>query len=388
MPRFKRLLTDPAARPRLIMWLGVLAIAALVFTAVSTIGTSTNWFCTQPCHMVHDDNTQAFDQGSHVMVSCVSCHEPVNASPLTFLLLKLEVAPDLIPTIMGTFHLPMNENSAIGFEMTDDYCTQCHSLNTRTVTPTRGIIINHDIHTLKGITCTSCHNRVAHPEDGLVWMLEGSKAHEDWMVMDACFRCHGLEPAAEAPGACEACHPVGFDLVPASHDADDWYEPFGASAGHAAAYTEEASRVAEAEVWAAGFGEIEHLATWDMGYEQTVNTCYTCHLKAFCTDCHGLEMPHPAGFEREHGAIGLAEPDTCAACHARSEAEAAAAGFCNACHHPQGDAARPWLLQHNGVVGREGARQCFDCHDPAYCAACHVSGPEAAKRYMRDRAGD
>ena len=72
MSRLKTLFTSPEARPLLIVWLGVLAVAALVFTAVSTIGTSTNWFCTQPCHMVHDDNTLAFDAGSHVMISCVS----------------------------------------------------------------------------------------------------------------------------------------------------------------------------------------------------------------------------------------------------------------------------------------------------------------------------
>jgi nitrate/TMAO reductase-like tetraheme cytochrome c subunit len=374
MSRLKTLFTSPEARPRLIVWLGVLAIAALVFTAVSTIGTSTNWFCTQPCHMVHDDNTLAFDAGSHVMIPCVSCHEPVNGSPVEFILMKLEVAPDLIPTVMGTFHLPMNENSAISFEMTDEYCTQCHSLDTRQVTPTRGILIDHDAHTAEGITCTSCHNRVAHPEEDITFVLEGSTYHENWMVMDACFRCHGLEADAEAPGACEACHPATFDLVPASHDAEGWYEQFGESGGHAAAYAEETSRVIEAEAWAEGFEEIEHLATWDMGYEQTVNTCYTCHKKAYCTDCHGVEMPHPDGFVEDHGELGREKPESCATCHAESEAQAQAADFCNACHHPQGDPGSPWLSQHNGVVRDEGATGCFECHDPTYCAACHVRG--------------
>ena len=368
----RRLVTDPAARPRLIMWTGVLVIAALVFTAVSTIGTSSNWFCTVPCHMVHDDNTLAYEAGSHVMVPCASCHEPVNGTPIQLVLLKLEVAPDLIPTIMGTFHLPMNENSALGFEMTDEYCTQCHSLDTRTVTPTRGIIIDHDAHTAEGITCTSCHNRVAHPEEDITFVLEGSKPHENWMVMDACYRCHSLEADAKAPGACEACHPADFELIPATHDAAGWYERFGESRGHAAAYTEEASRVAEAEVWAAGFGEIEHLATWDMGYEQTVNTCYTCHARAFCTDCHGVEMPHPAGFESDHGELGIEKPESCAGCHARSEAEARGNAFCDACHHPGGSPDRPWISQHNGVVLAEGGNPCFKCHDPGYCAACHV----------------
>ena len=374
MDRLKRLFTDPAARPRLTLWIGVLLIVACAFTAVSTIGTSTNWFCIGPCHIVHDDNTQAFDAGSHVMISCVACHEPVNGSPLTLLIKKLEVAPDLIPTVMGTFHLPMNEHSAIAFEMTDEYCTQCHSLDTRQITPTRGILIDHEAHTAEGITCASCHNRVAHPEEGITFVLEGSKMHEDWMVMDACFRCHGLEADAEAPGACEACHPASFDLIPASHDAEGWYEQYGESGGHAAAYHEETSRVAEAEVWSEGLEEIEHLATWDMGHEQTINTCYTCHAVAFCSGCHGVEMPHPDGFVSEHGELGRTQADSCATCHAKSAAQAEAGDFCDACHHPQGDPDAPWLSQHNGVVSAEGAQACFECHDPTYCAACHVRG--------------
>ncbi|MRS11965.1 MAG: hypothetical protein EG823_02700 [Actinobacteria bacterium] len=387
MSRLKRLLTEPAKRPQLILWCGVVLTVLAAFVAVSTIGTSVNWFCTGPCHIVHDDNTMTFEKSSHVMLSCVACHEPVNASPLTFVLKKLEVLPDAFPTIFKTFELPMNENHSLAFEMPDEQCTQCHNLENRTVTTSPGIIMNHGVHANEGVSCTSCHNRVAHPEEDVEYVLEGDRKHEDWMVMDACFRCHSLEAGALAPGECAKCHPADFDLVPASHYEPGWYQEFGESGGHAAAASEETSRVASAAQWAAGFDEVKHRETLDMGYERSVNTCFTCHAKQFCTDCHGIEMPHPEGFATDHGAAGTQNPQACARCHARSANEAEGKIFCNACHHPQSTPDKTWIQTHFEVVKIDGAQPCFECHNPRYCSACHVGGPEAAARYVQENAG-
>jgi len=91
------------------------------------------------------------------------------------------------------------------------------------VTTGPGIIIDHDAHMKKNISCTLCHNRVAHP---------GYGEYEDFMTMEACFRCHVQEPDGKkehvpeelaatynfkAPGKCEACHPKDFQLKPADH---------------------------------------------------------------------------------------------------------------------------------------------------------------------------
>ena len=48
--------------------------------------------------------------------------------------------------------------------MATKQCTQCHSDN-RVVTPSPGIIIDHEVHAEKNVNCTICHNRIAHDEN-------------------------------------------------------------------------------------------------------------------------------------------------------------------------------------------------------------------------------
>ncbi|MDH4140589.1 MAG: hypothetical protein OEV43_08470, partial [Coriobacteriia bacterium] len=89
---------------------------------------------------------------------------------------------------------------------------------------------------------------------------------------------------------------------------------------------------------------------------------------------HGVPMPHPADFAEGHGEVGRNKPAVCANCHAKGGAAAAGTEFCNSCHHPEGDPAQAWIPQHFEVVRKTGAEPCFDCHNPTYCAECHVSG--------------
>ncbi|MDZ4179471.1 MAG: NapC/NirT family cytochrome c, partial [Coriobacteriia bacterium] len=75
---------DPVRRPRYIIWTGaaVLLMAAVVIVALGV--TSTYWFCAEGCHKVQDDTILAYDRSSHAEVSCMACHMPVNADPVTF----------------------------------------------------------------------------------------------------------------------------------------------------------------------------------------------------------------------------------------------------------------------------------------------------------------
>jgi hypothetical protein len=101
-------------------------------------------------------------------------------------------------------------------------------------------------------------------------------------------------------------------------------------------------------------------------------------VKKFCVDCHGgVEMPHPEDFPKTHGATGKARPQVCAKCHGSGTA---GTQFCNACHHKQGDPKKPWLPQHPAAVRAQGANACFTCHNPTYCAKCHVASASTTQQ--------
>ncbi|HSK47945.1 MAG TPA: NapC/NirT family cytochrome c, partial [Coriobacteriia bacterium] len=271
------LFLNPRTRPRAIIWGGVLLIGFVIMWAAGLILTSTDWFCTTPCHIVHDDNTAAYHQSTHGKVSCIACHEPLAASPLTFTMMKIHVLPDLPATILRKFEMPVNDGSYVALEMPTEQCTQCHNLDNRDATPTQGILIDHKIHEQQGITCTTCHNRIAHPEEDITLVLEGNRKHDNWAKMDGCFRCHSPEKDAEAPGTCSSCHTEKFDLEPASHNEDGWYTEFGRSNGHARAAIEESASVAEAlklaDERAKEHGE--EAETEQMKPSSAVNSCFT-----------------------------------------------------------------------------------------------------------------
>jgi hypothetical protein len=207
--------------------------------------------------------------------------------------------------------------------MQSSQCTQCHDLSKRKVTPARGILINHESHDKKGVACSVCHNRIGHQEAFRLAMT-GSDAnaeyllHPDFMTMQACFRCHSQTetPAGglKAPGECEACHTSPVDeLKPESHFKKGFFPK-----GHAKLGQEEASRVASFEVAAEVVIEPAEEATQtedghtNVGSKLTptgaVNECNMCHSEKFCSNCHGLPMPHPVDFADGHAKLGQSKP--------------------------------------------------------------------------------
>jgi len=379
--------TDPARRPRYIIWtaVGVLGVALFVIVALGV--TSTYWFCANGCHKVQDDTIIAFDSSAHSEVSCMACHMPVNADPVTFLIHKAEALGELYLTVTDRFELPLNPGSHLALDahaMPSRQCTQCHGSN-RVATPSPGIIIDHAVHEENDVHCTVCHNRAAHPED-FELTLAGNSKHDDFMTMTACFRCHSQEADGIAPGACAACHPEDFELKPANHFEPGFYQLGGESGGHARLALEALGTTASADATGAaepvaaeteaaepdeeGEGHESELPQVD-----DIFYCSTCHAEQFCESCHGLPMPHPVDFVEGHGELGRSQPAVCANCHATGEAATTASTqFCNACHHPEGDPTQPWIPQHFQVVAQTGASPCFDCHEPTYCAVCHVRG--------------
>jgi hypothetical protein len=399
---------DPVRRPRYLIWTGVaiLGIAAVMIAALGV--TSGYFFCGSFCHSIQLDAVKAYDNGSHNMVACTSCHMPVNGDPVTFLIHKVEAG------VLGawqlatkTYNSPLNPTSHLALNaghMGEDICMSCHSEN-RVFTPSEGIIIDHDVHSENHIHCTACHNRVAHPEADVEIIAKNPKTgeiaakHADFMTMTACFRCHTLtgESASgeeyEAPGTCATCHPADFELKPANHKAAGFYPE-----GHAdlavmevdhvtgrpaenitrpVVYGEEeeshettGAEEAEAESHEDEDPHVLHLAA-----VEDVDYCGTCHVKeTFCGGCHGMEMPHPEEFKtKTHPEVAATKIDKCELCHQQSTTF-----FCDSCHHGTKvdwtfDTAVAWQTQHAKAVVEQGVTGCFgECHEQAFCVDCHT----------------
>lgn len=160
-------------------------------------------------------------------------------------------------------------------------CKDCHAF----LDPQnndRGILTDafrHEKHLTRGATCTDCHKLPVHQET----MIRRPSMVE-------CYTCHQDVPGAKAPATCSLCHPPDFNRLPSYHT----QEFFGG--GHA-------TRVAQT-------GTAE---------------CFSCHTgneTTFCLKCHGLPMPHPAGWALAatggpgaHVARAYAEPGVCVKCH-------------------------------------------------------------------------
>jgi hypothetical protein len=390
---------DPASRPRFIIWalVAVLIIAGVMIPVLGV--TSTRWFCSEGCHKVQDDTITAYEHSAHSEISCMACHMPVAANPVIFLIHKAEALGELVQTISGSYTLPLNAESEVALTMTEDKCTQCHSPATRTFTPSPGMKIDHKIHQDKAITCPLCHNRTAHVEDFPLTLKnpksgEPSTKHADFMTMTACFRCHGQEPKAPAPGACEACHTPDFELRPPSHEASG---AFIAKHGEIALEVDKEVKKTLLETGqqvVTGERKAEFAAAerqnGPKGGETlgqmlppvgAINECGTCHKDAFCLACHGTPMPHSAEFKepkdvkdpKGHPVVSKLIPEKCVMCHTKEKPN-----FCNECHHGTEvdytyDPAQPWAQQHPKAVAKSGLKSCLTtCHAAKFCADCHT----------------
>jgi len=384
---------DPVRRPRYIIW-ALVAVLMIAGVMVPVLGvTSTRWFCAEACHKVQDDTIIAYQHSSHSKISCMACHMPVNANPVVFLLHKAEALGELALTVSNNFELPLNPESEVSLTMTPDKCTQCHSLETRNITPSPGIKIDHEVHTEKRVTCPLCHNRVAHREDFELTLTdpatgEPNKKHDDFASMTACFRCHGLEAGSPAPGTCLACHTADFELKPPSHLETGFVGEHGKMAEEANEKVAETLKEYGIEpVTPESKSEFLTIPEEEMVGEAippvgAINYCSTCHRQAFCTACHGTPMPHSAEFvepkDRKdpagHPVQSKLIPKKCVMCHGDNEKT----HFCDECHHGKKvdyefKPAVPWAKQHPAAVAKSGVKSCTEkCHTAKFCVDCHT----------------
>lgn len=281
------------------------------------------------CHEI-EPRADAWDHSAHAEVECVKCHvapyEWYQLPQAVFARASL-LARDISIHMSGDYQDPVEERSAGVPPMKDEVCLQCHDVNRQATSGFR-ILIDHPEHAKRNGSCVSCHVRTAHPVE-----TRGKAI----TFMAQCFTCHGTGASAKAPATCTLCHPSDYELVPASHKNAKWE-------------TSTHAKTAKADP----------------------KQCELCHRKAFCTNCHGLDMPHPTDWAKKgatgHAQVAETNRTVCTRCHGSRQ------DMCTMCHHQGYDPTRgTWVKQHFLEVEKRGADFCMKCHAPVFCVRCHVS---------------
>jgi nitrate/TMAO reductase-like tetraheme cytochrome c subunit len=317
---------------------GYLLILALAAGLASW--TATPSMCAS-CHEIAPA-VASWKTSAHARVGCPECHEPVRPwyrFPETFLFRAQMLKRDVDAHRLNPDASSLTTAAANLRPVPDENCLQCHDL-VREVTPPTGLIIDHAKHVERNKSCVSCHRWTAHPP---------TDAEKPLLMMAQCFQCHGRAPGSKAPGTCTECHPKSFSMRPLSHrDQKAWLDTHG--------------KVAKADR----------------------RQCVMCHDESFCTGCHGLAMPHPAGWVKQggtltggtpqHAAVAKQNPQVCVQCHGTYP------NLCSMCHHKGlGATAGTWAKNHVPTVNQRGAAFCMTCHDELFCFTCHgrAGGPSA-----------
>lgn len=302
-----------------------IAVGMVAFGAAFDFVTASPRLCAS-CHEMQPKAAEWVRSG-HAQVKCVSCHVGAYQwyeRPQSLLARGRLLARDSVKHVTNRFTDPVVERPAGVDPMGDAICLQCHSANRQATSGFR-ILIDHPEHAKRNGSCVSCHIDTAHPEPARGRAIS---------LMAQCYSCHGSAEYPEASTDCGVCHPQGYQLRPVSHDETKWQRDHG------------------------------QIAVSDP------SQCDLCHEQTFCTDCHGLAMPHPDGWEQgANGHAAYAETDraVCSKCHSEKP------DLCSMCHHKAFDPAKgTWIRQHYLEARRKGAIFCLDCHSPVFCAICHA----------------
>lgn len=264
-------------------------------------------FCLSRCHVL-DVPVSSWQAGVHPKVDCVDCHRTPGAfGPVDT---RVRAVRDTWANLQGA------ETLVAAAVVDQQACRRCHAQELRGVLEKGGLRVRHrDFETV--LSCGICHPGVGHQLSGVA--VPGPES-----TMSLCARCH---VGGVAPSDCRTCH------------------------------TDDLLRVGGED---AALGKIDLPAPKD---------CRGCHDLRPCTECHGIEMPHPPewGDPKTHarkGAFGL-DP-VCARCHEEG---------CPQCHSRLHTNHGPdWQTKHQAIS--DGTGCVLRCHDKTkvgddMCRLCH-----------------
>lgn len=177
----------------------VIAILASFLFTQGTVAYSEDQsaFC-KNCHEMNP-NIFTWEISSHNKVGCLNCHTNIKKTDFIYKHWR------------GFYETPIVAKTFIP----DETCNQCHS-ETREMSFSRGKIVPHELHHIKGVDCIDCHGSISHFNVSQKLIAEGIKdvttfdaqeakkyASDKPVSMLTCLKCHN---GSKATKQCSACH--------------------------------------------------------------------------------------------------------------------------------------------------------------------------------------
>lgn len=342
----------------------LLLILISMFAAISFSGslnfTSYPVFCSL-CHEMKPEY-QTWAASSHSSISCNACHMDKGANGL--INYEKTLASRFQKHFKGDYYRPIELKK----QVTPERCLSCHNI-TRKVSAHGDILIPHEKHLRRKISCLECHSGVAHGKIADRGLTE-DKDYSFWtpamakdemtrintgLAMQECLDCH---ESMEVKATCEDCH--GAIKKPPSHFTTRFQRTHGKEARKDIKYCN------MCHSYSKSFISVDAVDT-TAEYARENNFCFNCHMKK--------PPGHGPDWRNLHGkSIGsMANRNGCLACHDEnrlSKAFRSTESDCNKCHYEKHNP--NWLSNHQGRIKKGSFNpECLSCHPSTKCGSCH-----------------
>jgi nitrate/TMAO reductase-like tetraheme cytochrome c subunit len=344
IPKSRILLEGRVPRPWLVgvlLALGAVLVVAIVgFSALNNVSTC------ETCHLIKPE-VETYKQSAHYRagVGCQKCH--TKPGVFNYLIRNLQGVTNLILYVSNTYERPLT--TMVG----TNNCVQCHPKSQLERDQVfNNIRVNHTGLREAGYQCVTCHANISHPGT----QIQAARVSQNKMPI--CARCHD---GVRLPDDCSVCHVGGAPPEEINVPIEGRVTP------------EECAGCHRGQVICAECHhglDMPHPAGWLKQHGPVVNDrgkgiCVSCHLKKdprFCIDCHGVQIPHPSDWVSRHSTVGEKDPRVCVKCHGKNA--------CISCHglqmpHPSG-----WLSTHPSTA-LSSPSTCTKCHSSSFCVNCH-----------------
>lgn len=341
-------------------------------------------YCTS-CHMMKPEMYTWQASSHNHATDCVTCHAPPGV--LKRIKYRLFSVKEIYAAVTGNYGILIQTTTPIP----DSVCTQCHDMSRRQVTPSGDLVIPHDKHAQKNVTCTECHTGIAHgniAEQRVTFQTDYGKWDESlgqrFMSdtknirpnMDTCMNCHKVRKASLK---CGDCHKTS--MIPESHKNEVFKE--GGHGKEAANNLQTCDSchsymsTKTVEVTKDNSSKYLQFLTKDTGKPSTISVSDYAKANTYCKDCHSKMPPShkDKSFEINHGAYSKDNKDRCFTCHDNHVTgdSSVTKVTCGSCH-PSPHYKSPWREKHPVPLPDKPqvTEFCYSCHSTQTCGKCHT----------------